>query len=581
MANVEAIKVQSQFLRGTLTDDIHQATTSGVTAANATLIKFHGLYQQEDRDARQTRKQVGTTKVQQFMVRSKVPGGHLTPAQYLAHDSVATDVANGTLRITTRQDFQFHGVLKGGLKHTIATLNQSLVTTLGACGDVVRNVVLCPCGVSDQLREELFPHVRQLSTHLAPRTNSYSEVWLDGEKVASLEPKEEEPLYGRTYLPRKFKIGVAVPWDNCIDVMAQDLGFVATTEGDHLQGFTVYVGGGLGMTHNKPATYPALGQALAWIPPELTVPVAEAVVKVFRDWGDRENRKHARIKYLVVERGIAWVKAEVEKHLGFTLEAPRAVPIRQAHAHLGWVAQRDGRWSLGVHVESGRIADTDTQQSKTAFRAIVERFQPDTLLTCDQNIVFSNLPAAARSEIDALLKQHGVTPAENISPVRQRALACPALPTCGLALSEAERIFPAFLNELEQELEALGLETEAPVVRITGCPNGCARPYTAEIGLVGRSGDHYVLYLGGSHVGTRLGTAVADLVTLKQIVPTLRPVLRAFRAQRLPGEQFGDFCHRLGADAVRQLIAQATTLDSGASVSTRAVSHAQEASALT
>jgi sulfite reductase (ferredoxin) len=581
MANVEAIKVQSQFLRGTLADDIQQATTSGVTAANATLIKFHGLYQQEDRDTRQTRKQVGTAKVQQFMVRSKVPGGHLTPAQYLAHDDIATEVGNGTLRITTRQDFQFHGILKGGLKHTISTLNQSLITTLGACGDVVRNVVLCPCGVSDQLREELLPYVRQLSTQLAPQTNSYSEIWLDGEKVASVEPKEEEPLYGRTYLPRKFKIGVAVPWDNCIDVMAQDLGFIATTDGDHLQGFTVYVGGGLGMTHHKPATYPALGQALAWIPPELTVPVAQAVVKVFRDWGDRENRKHARIKYLVVERGIAWVKAEVEKHLGFTLEAPRDVPIRQAHTHLGWVAQRDGRWSLGVYVESGRIVDTETQQSKTAFRTIVERFQPDTQLTCDQNIVFTNLPAAARGEIDTLLKQHGITPVENIAPVRQRALACPALPTCGLALSEAERIFPAFLNELERELEALGLETEAPVVRITGCPNGCARPYTAEIGLVGRSGDHYVLYLGGSHVGTRLGAAVADLVSLKNIVPTLRPVLLAFRAKRLPGEQFGDFCHRLGAETVRQLLTHTTTQENSAPVTTRTSEHTQEASSLT
>lgn len=554
MANVEDIKSRSQFLRGTLAEELHQPA-GGFSSGNAALIKFHGMYQQENRDDRQHRKETGAAKVQQFMVRSKVPGGQLTASQYLAHDEVATQVGNGTLRITTRQDFQFHGVLKGGLKHTLATLNNCLVTTLGACGDVVRNVVLCPCGVSDQLREELMPRVQQLSQQLAPQTAAYSEIWLDGEKVASVEPAEDvEPLYGRTYLPRKFKIGVAVPWDNCIDVLAQDLGFVATTDGDHLQGFTVYVGGGMGMTHNKPATYPALGQALAWIPPDLAVPVARAIVEVFRDWGDRANRKHARIKYLVVERGIAWVKTEVEKRLGFTLAPPRAVSIRQAHSHLGWASQRDGRLSLGVYVESGRIADTDQHQSKTALRTIIERFQADVQLTCDQNIVLTNLPAAARNEITAILNQHSVTPAEAIAPVRQRALACPAIPTCGLALSEAERIFPAFLNELEQTLDDLGLETAAPVVRITGCPNGCARPYTAEIGLVGRSGDHYVIYLGGSPVGTRMGAAVADLVSLKDIIPTLRPVFVAFRENREPGEHFGDFCYRLGTEALRRLV---------------------------
>lgn len=561
MAKLEAIKESSQFLRGTIAAELSQ-DTAGFSTAGAQVLKFHGMYQQENRDSRQERKKEGQAKEHAFMVRTKVPGGRVTAMQYLVHDQIASHMGNGTLRITARQDFQLHGVLKTDLKETLQTLHSTLLSTLGACGDVVRNVVLCPQLSADGIEQELWRYVSHLSHHFSPKTQAYAEIWLDGEKVATVSDAEE-PLYGRTYLPRKFKIGVSLPWDNCIDVLAQDLGFVALPDKERIDGFNVYVGGGQGMTHNKPATFPALGKPLAWVIGEQVIPVATAVVETFRDWGDRENRKHARIKYLVAERGIDWLREEVEKRLGSALAAPRPVSLSGAHSHLGWHPQGQGRWSLGVYVESGRIADTETQQLKTAFRQLVERFQPGIRLTADQNILFTDIPVSQKSEVEEILKAHGVPLAGNVTPVRRRAMACPALPTCGLALSEAERALPAFLQHLEQELHELGLGQEAPVVRVAGCPNGCARPYTAEIGVVGRSGDRYVLYLGGSHLGTRLGVPVVEMVRGQDLIPTLRPLLLAFRDEREENEHFGDFCHRIGAERARRLIASGASNQNG------------------
>lgn len=557
MANVEQLKANSKALRGQIAEELTQPT-SGFSAGGAGILKFHGMYQQDNRDARQARKQEAQGKAHSFMIRTRIPGGRVTPQQYLAHDDIATQFGDGTLRLTTRQDFQLHGILKSDLRATLQSIAATLMTTFAACGDVVRNVVCCPYPVADNLEREIWHQVTTLAHHLEPKTQAYSEIWLDGEKAADVGAPEDEPLYGTTYLPRKFKIGVSLPWDNCVDILAQDLGFVAVTNGKRILGYNVYVGGGLGMTHNKPATFPALGQALAWVTSDQVVPIAAAIVAVFRDWGDRENRKHARIKYLVAEKGIEWFREELKARLGYTLVHPHPVTISDAHTHLGWNAQDNGLWSLGVYVESGRIKDTDTQRTRTAFRRIVERIQPGIRLTADQRILFIDILASQRAEIDEILREHGVTPVEQISPIRQRALACPALPTCSLALSEAERFMPALLPQLEQAFASLGLENEAPVVRVTGCPNGCARPYTAEIGIVGRSGDNYVLYLGGSHLGTRLGVAVADLVPSKEIVPTLYSVLTAFRSERLSGEHFGDYCHRIGPERVRQLIDQQT-----------------------
>ena len=562
MAKAELIKESSHFLRGAVGEELSQETAH-FSSTSAQVLKFHGMYQQEDRDSRQERKKEGQEKGYMFMLRTKVPGGRVTPAQYLAHDEIASRFANGTLRITARQDFQLHGVLKKDMKEALQTINTTLLSTLGACGDVVRNVVLCPRPAAGNIERELWQQVSHLSRHFSPKTQAYAEIWLDGEKVATVAEEEEEPLYGRTYLPRKFKIGVSLPWDNCIDVLAQDLGFIAVPDRGRVIGFNVYVGGGMGMTYNKPATFPALGKPLAWVDGEQAVPVATAVVETFRDWGDRENRKHARIKYLVAERGIDWVRQEVERRLGFALAAPRRVSLSGAHSHLGWYPQEGGLWSLGVYVESGRIADTETQQLKTAFRHLVTRLQPGIRLTSDQNILFTDVPASQRSVVEAILKDQGIALAEEVAPVRHRAMACPALPTCGLALSEAERALPSLLQQIEQELKDVGLEDEAPIVRITGCPNGCARPYTAEIGIVGRSGDLYVLYVGGSHLGTRLGVPVAEMVHGKDLVPTLRPLLLAFREQREPGEHFGDFCHRIGSEHARRLIANGAVNGNG------------------
>jgi sulfite reductase (ferredoxin) len=561
MANVEHLKANSAALRGPLAEELSQPA-SGFSAAGAGILKFHGMYQQDNRDARQARKQEAQAKSHSFMIRTRIPGGRVTPQQYIAHDDIATQFADGSLRLTTRQDFQLHGVLKTDLRSTLQTLAASLMTSFAACGDVVRNVVCCPYPVADVLEREMWHQVTSLAHHLEPKTQAYSEIWLDGEKAADIGAPEEEPLYGTTYLPRKFKIGVALPWDNCVDILAQDLGFVAVTNGKRIVGYNVYVGGGLGMTHNKPATFPALGQPLAWVTSAQVVPVATAIVEIFRDWGDRENRKHARIKYLVAEKGVEWFRQELSARLGYTVVLPHPITISDADTHLGWHAQDNGLWSLGVYVESGRIRDAETQHVRTAFRRIVERIQPSIRLTADQNILFSDILEAQRGEIDAILQEHGVIPVEHITPIRRRALACPALPTCSLALSEAERFMPALLPQLEQAFASLGLENEAPVVRVTGCPNGCARPYTAEIGIVGRSGDNYVLYLGGSHLGTRLGVAVADLVPSKDIIPTLYPVLVAFRSDRQSDEHFGDFCHRLGAERVRQLIDTKAASDS-------------------
>jgi sulfite reductase (ferredoxin) len=553
MANVEQLKANSGALRGQIAEELTQPA-SGFSAGGAGILKFHGMYQQENRDNRQTRKQEAQGKAHSFMVRTRIPGGRVTPQQYLAHDQIATQLGDGSLRLTTRQDFQLHGMLKTDLRVVLQSIASTLLTTFAACGDVVRNVVCCPYPIADTLEREIWHQVTTLAHHLEPKTQAYSEIWLDGEKAADVGTLEEEPLYGNTYLPRKFKIGIALPWDNCIDVLAQDLGFVAVAQGNRIIGYNVYVGGGLGMTHNKPATFPALGQPLAWVTSDQLLLVATAIVAIFRDWGDRENRKHARIKYLVAEKGVEWFRQELKTRLGYTLAHPHPVTISDAHDHLGWHAQGNGLWSLGVYVESGRIRDTDAQQTRTAFRRIVERVQPGIRLTADQNILFTDILESQRAEIDTILRDHGVAVVEEISPLRRRALACPALPTCGLALSEAERLMPSLLPQLERAFASLGLENEAPVVRITGCPNGCARPYTAEVGIVGRSGDNYVLYLGGSHLGTRLGFVVADLVPGKEIIPTLYPTLIAFRSERESGEHFGDFCHRVGPERLRQLV---------------------------
>lgn len=553
--SVEEIKADSRQLEGSIAAELH-AAESHFSEEGKQLLKFHGVYQQDDRDLRRERKKEGLEPAYQFMVRTKLPGGYLTAAQYLAHDDLATRYGNGTLRITTRQDFQFHGVLKGDLQGTLRALHEELVMTLGACGDIARNVMCCPAPTGDPIRAELLRVAQAVSDHLTPRTKAYHQIWLDGERVTFEDEgaeTEDDPLYGKSYLPRKFKTAVAYPGDNCVDILTNDLGFVAVLDASGgIEGYVVFVGGGLGMTHNKPETFPRLADAMAFVTPDEVVPVAEAIVRAYQAHGNRENRKQARLKYLIHERGLDWFRQEVESYLGHPLAPPRALPPFRTEDHLGWDVQADGRLWLGLHVENGRILDDGPRRLRSGIRAIVERFGAEVRLTPQQNLLLANLQPADRPAIEGLLRAYGITSVEDISAVRRHSLACPALPTCGLALSESERVAPALLTELEQALDGLGLAGEEINLRMTGCPNGCARPYVSEIGIVGRSADQYTLFLGGDFDGMRLNQEYADLVPFDQLVPTLTPLLDQWRDQREPGERFGTFCNRVGLDVLRE-----------------------------
>jgi len=553
-SKVEEVKQESRGLRGDLAAGL--ATPAPAFDDDGySLLKFHGIYQGYDRDTATERKQQGLEKEHQFMVRVRIPGGRLTAAQYLALDDLADRYANGTLRITTRQSIQYHGVIKRDLKETIAGINQALLTTLAACGDVVRTVTTVAAPIRDAAHVRLEEDARRLSTHLLPQSSAYHEIWLDGEHVAGTD---EESLYGSTYLPRKFKIGLALPEDNSVDVLTNDLGIIALYEGDRLAGYNFALGGGLGMTHNNPRTYPRLATPVAFVAPEDLAEAAAAVVKLHRDHGDRSDRRHARLKYLIAERGETWAKAQLELYLGKPLEAPRAMPPFRVKDHLGWHEQGDGRLYLGIPVASGRIVDVARgSRLRTALRRIMERVAPDPILTPQQDIILSDVAPADRPVVEAILDAHGVTRAESLTPVQRWALACPALPTCGLALTEAERVREPLLDGIAQELGRFGLEGERLSIRITGCPNGCARPYAGDIGIVGRMPGFYALYVGGDFEGTRLSFALVDRVPYAQVAERLGLLFALFAAERLVGEGFGDFCHRAGAERLKAALGAA------------------------
>jgi len=549
-SKVERIKIESNYLQGEIVEELGQETTR-FSDEQAQLLKFHGTYQQENRDVRQTRKASGEEKAYQFMVRSRIPGGVLTAEQYLVEDDLAGNYANGTLRITTRQGFQLHGVLKGDLRPTIHAINEALLSTLAACGDVNRNVMACPAPVDSCARTQVEETAHRIAQHLAPHSHAYHEIWIDGEQVETVKlPVEEEtePIYGPTYLPRKFKIGVAFPGDNCIDVYTQDIGLVASVAGEHLDGFTVLVGGGMGMTHGKKETYPRLATPLCYAKADEVLQVVETIVMIQRDYGDRQNRKHARMKYVVEERGIGWFRDELESRLGRSVQDPRTITWYDVEDHLGWHAQGDGRWFLGLYVENGRIKDDAAVRLRSGLRHAIEEFRPGIRLTPQQNILFTDVDEAQRGPLTALLATYGIPTDPDEVGTRRFALACPALPTCGLALAEAERALPAVIRQIEADLHALGIANAPLSVRMTGCPNGCARPFMGDIGFVGRTKDIYNVYVGGDWLNTRLNTLYAASVHLKDLAATIRPLLALWRDERMPGESFGDFCYRVGLD---------------------------------
>ncbi len=551
---VEALKLASNGLRGTLADELADGGIQ-VSEDAYQLLKFHGSYEQFDRDTATERKQAGAEKEYQFMARVRMPGGMLTASQYLALDAIADSFANGTLRITSRQGIQYHGILKGDLKLAIAQVNDTLLTTLCACGDVVRNLMTSPAPIQDARHARLRADARLLSAELLPKSRAYYQIFLDEAPIAGID--EEETLYGPVYLPRKFKIAIALPDDNNVDLLTHDLGLLAIWEGERFLGYNVLVGGGLGLTHNRADTYPRLATPLCFVSPDQLIAIVDAVIKVQRDHGGRSDRRRARLKYLVDDRGIDFIRAETQAHAGATLAPPMAMPTFAVPDLLGWHEQGDGRWWLGVPVPSGRIADAGEQRIRSGLREVVRRFGLDPVLTPRQDVLLTNIAPADRDAIESVLREHGVRPAGAMSPLERFTLACPALPTCGLALNEAERVRPQLVVAMDASLARHGLADRAISFRITGCPNGCVRTYTGDIGLVGRMPGYYAIYVGGDFAGTRLSFRLLDRVADEAVVPSLDVLLGAYAAEGEAAEGFGDWCTRRGEAALLRLLAPA------------------------
>jgi sulfite reductase (NADPH) hemoprotein beta-component len=529
-------------LAGTIASALADPTTDRFTEDDAQFLKFHGIYQQDDRDKRKTGKQYI------FMVRTKFPGGALSAQQYVACDDLATKHANNTLRITTRQDFQFHGIVKTGLRQTIHDLNRALITTIAACGDVERNVMAPPTPATSPLVDRVIEDARRLSNALAPKTPAYYKIWVEGVEVNLDEDVNKEfvdPLYGTQYLPRKFKTAFVIPPLNDIDILTNDLGFIVIAENGQLAGYNLAAGGGMGMSHGNAQTFPRLADVVGFLPPEHLEAVAKAVITIHRDFGDRTNRRHARLKYVLAERGVEWFRAEVEQRTGAKLQPARPFHFTKQGDLLGWHRQTNGNWFLGLFVENGRIKDVDGYRLKSGLRRAIEQFQPEVRLTASQNILLVNVQPEQREAITRTLAEHGVSVDNPFSATRLASMACPALPTCGLALAESERALPDLLTRIESLLSELGLKEQEIVVRMTGCPNGCARPYMAEIGFVGKAPGKYQFYLGGNEASTRLSRLFKDNVRSEEILNELRPVLARYAKERQGGERFGDWCDRV------------------------------------
>ncbi|HUD45466.1 MAG TPA: NADPH-dependent assimilatory sulfite reductase hemoprotein subunit [Candidatus Baltobacteraceae bacterium] len=537
----EGLKTRDPLLVGTIRQTLDDSAKDRFSEDDYEFLKFHGIYQQDDRDKRKIAKQYI------FMVRGRLPGGSLNPDVYLAFDRLCQQFGNNTLRITTRQGFQFHGITKGGLGGFMKGLNEAMATTLAACGDVNRNVMAAPTPAASPLVDEIQHHAKTVSDALLPRTRAYHQIWVEGVelKLTAQDESFVDPLYGKSYLPRKFKVAFAIPPLNDIDVFTNDCGFVAIIEEGRLAGYNLLAGGGLGMSHGNAQTYPRLADVIGFVTPGQVVETAKGVVTIHRDFGDRTNRKHARLKYVIEERGVPWFRQELERRLGFDLAPARPFEFTIQGDLYGWRQQFDGNYFLGLFVENGRIKDAGDYRLKTGLRSVVERFKPDLRLTPSQNILLVNIKAEDRNGITEVLAAHGVPVEDQGTVIRRASIACPALPTCGLALAESERVMPDILTRLEQLLAEVGLDGEEIIIRMTGCPNGCARPYTAELALVGKAPGKYQLYLGGNQSGTRLGALYRESVKNEDLVNELRPLFSRFARERIGAERFGDFSQRV------------------------------------
>jgi sulfite reductase (NADPH) hemoprotein beta-component len=548
-AKNEIIKENSRLLRGTIAEGLADVVTGAISEDDQQLTKFHGTYLQDDRDVRPERAKKKLEKAYSFMIRVRLPGGVTTSKQWLALDAIAGTYANHTLRLTTRQTFQFHGVIKSNMKRTMQAINAALLDTLAACGDVNRNVLATGNPYLSKVHAAAHKLAVDVSEHLLPQTGAYHEIWLDGAQVMDQSgpaKKEEEPIYGTHYLPRKFKIVIAVPPSNDVDIFAHDLGYIAIVENGKLVGYNVTLGGGMGMTHGEQDTFPRTADLLGYCTPEQAVAVAEKVLTVQRDWGNRNNRKRARLKYTVEDRGLDAYRSEVEKRLGYKLGEPRPFEFTSTGDVIGWAQGSDKKWHLTLFVENGRIKDIPGWSLRAALREIAELHPGGFIVTANQNVIIANVTAKTKSKIEAILKEHGIAIGTALSGIRRSSMACVALPTCGLALAESERYLPELLTALEGSLEQAGLRDNEIVIRMTGCPNGCARPYLAEIGLVGRNPGLYNLYLGAAFNGERLNKLYAEDVDQGRIVGLLEPMFVRYAKEREEGEHFGDFVIRAG-----------------------------------
>ncbi|MDC0534775.1 NADPH-dependent assimilatory sulfite reductase hemoprotein subunit [Francisellaceae bacterium] len=540
----EGIKTKSNYLRGTISEGLLDNVTGAISEDDQQLIKFHGIYQQDNRDIRAERRQQKLEPAYSFMIRSRVPGGVFDTKHWLLFDDLASKYGEENFRLTTRQAFQLHGVIKTNLKQTIKEINDSLLDTLAACGDVNRNVM---CSIAPHLGpvfHEVVKVADDISAHLTPQTSAYHEIWLDGKQVNSEPPVE--PIYGQTYLPRKFKIGIAIPPYNDIDVYSQDIGFIAIINDGKLKAFNIVVGGGMGTTHSDETTYPRAGSNIGSCLPEQVVDVAEKIVTIQRDFGNRSNRKRARFKYTIDDRGINWLSTELNNRLGYNLGPAHAVMFNSSGDEYGWKTGADGKHHITLFIPQGRVVDEEKLKIRTALKEIAEIHNGEMILTPNQNLTISQITNENRGKIEKLLKQHDILTAERLTTTRQRSIACVALPTCALAMAEAERYLPDFITKFDALLTKNGLKNEEVSIRITGCPNGCARPFLAEVALIGKAPGLYNLYLGGGFVGQRLNKLYLESLNESQILEKLEVIIQDYSKNRQPKERFGDFTIRKG-----------------------------------
>lgn len=573
----EGLKERSNYLREPVATEVLQETTH-FTEDGTQILKFHGSYQQDNRDNRVK----GQEKDYQFMLRTRNPGGFTPPQLYLALDKLSEEYGNHTIRVTTRQGFQLHGVLKKNLKAVFSSIIKNMGSTLGACGDLNRNVMAPPAPYKNrQEYKYALQYANNVADLLTPQTGAYYEIWLDGEKAVSGEEDpavkaarqkngngtifsdKEEPIYGSHYMPRKFKCAVTVPGDNSIDLYSQDLSLVViTNEAGELQGFDVFAGGGLGRTHNKEETFARVADEICYVAKDEVYDLVKAIVATQRDFGDRTDRRHARLKYLIHDKGVEWFREKVAEYFGKPLEAFKPLPEWKYVDFLGWNEQGDGKLFLGISVNNGRIKDEGSFQLKTALREIVQKYNLPVRATPHQNVLIYDISPDIKQEIQGILDRCGIESETAIDPLVRYGMACPAMPTCGLAITESERVIPSILERIRALLTKVGLEDEHLVVRMTGCPNGCARPYMAELGFVGSSPESYQIWLGGSPDQTRLAKAIEEKLHVKNFEAFLEPIFVYFKQKRQLSESFGNFCDRVGLESIRQFVTNYQSTDS-------------------